>query len=259
MKRFLVFGYALLAYLAALLSLTFLIFWVFPWPFMPWNIDRGTAGGYAAVIDITLILLFGLQHSLMAREGFKQKLFGTTPPAVRDATYTLFSAFALVVLYRFWQPVGGTLWAFEDGIGRWGLTLLYAAGWLFAFVATFQIDHFELFGLHQGYRYLRGIPEPRQTFRKKGFYRYLRHPIQAGTLVGIWATPVMSYGHLLFAVGMTFYILIGLYFEERSLARSLGKAYETYKKEVPMLMPFGKSRDRKQTVSTVRKKRNSRY
>ena len=253
MKRFLVFGYALLAYLAALFSLTFLIFWVFPWSLMPWNIDRGTAGEYALTVDIALILLFGLQHSLMAREGFKRKVFGSTPPAVRDATYTLFSALALVVLYHFWQPVGGTLWAFEDGIGRWTLTLLYAAGWLFAFIATFQIDHFELFGLHQGYRYLRGIPEPRQTFQKKGFYRYLRHPIQAGTLVGIWATPVMSYGHLLFAVGMTFYILIGLYFEERSLVRSLGKAYETYKEEVPILIPFWKRKKKKEENSITSK------
>ena len=240
MKRPFVFGYALLTYFAALFSLTFLIFWVFPWPFMPWNIDKGTAGEHALAVDIALILLFGLQHSLMAREGFKHKVFGNAPNAVRDATYMLFSALALVALYRYWQPVGGSLWAFEDGIGWWSFTLLYAVGWLFAFIATFQIDHFELFGLHQGYRYLRGIPEPQQTFQKKGFYRYLRHPIQAGTLIGIWATPVMSGGHILFAVGMTLYILIGLHFEERSLVRSLGKAYELYKKEVPMLIPFWK-------------------
>jgi methanethiol S-methyltransferase len=121
------------------------------------------------------------------------------------------------------------------------MLLLYTAGWCIAFIATFQIDHFELFGLHQGYRALKGMPEPEPRFRQKGFYNYVRHPIQTGTLIGLWATPVMSGGHLLFSLGMTLYVLIGLTLEERELVKTLGEVYARYKKEIPMLFPFKKS------------------
>jgi protein-S-isoprenylcysteine O-methyltransferase Ste14 len=122
------------------------------------------------------------------------------------------------------------------------MTLLYFGGWGLAFAATFQIDHFELFGLHQGYRALKGLPEPDARFQKKGFYRSVRHPVQAGTMLGLWATPVMNTGHLLFSAGLTLYILIGLTLEERDLVKSLGEAYERYRLEVPMLLPLRKKR-----------------
>lgn len=161
---------------------------------------------------------------------------------MRSSTYTLLSSLCIVLILWLWQPLGGTLYAFESGPLYRGATLLYFGGWGLAFVATFQIDHFELFGLHQGYRALKGVPAPEARFQKKGFYRSVRHPVQTGTILGLWATPVMSTGHLLFSAGLTLYILIGLRLEERDLVKTLGKAYERYRREVPMLFPFGKKR-----------------
>ena len=178
----------------------------------------------------------------MARPAFKKAVFGRLPASMRSSTYTLLSSLCIVLILWLWQPLGGTLYAFESGPLYWGTTLLYFGGWGLAFVATFQIDHFELFGLHQGYRALKGAPEPEARFQKKGFYRSVRHPVQTGTILGLWATPVMSAGHLLFSAGLTLYILVGLRLEERDLVKTLGKAYERYRREVPMLFPFGKKR-----------------
>ena len=242
MQQILLFIYALFAYLSAMVSVSLLILWVYPWSFMPLTIDSGRGGSFALVINLGLIALFGLQHSVMARPAVKQALFGTLPVAFRTSTYTVLSALCLLLIIVLWQPMTGTVYAFETGPLFWTTTLLYVLGWSMAFVATFQIDHFELFGLHQGYRELRGIPEPEVRFQKKGFYRYVRHPIQTGTVIGLWATPVMSTGHLLFASGMTLYILVGLVLEEKDLVKTLGDAYRRYREEVPMLLPFGKKR-----------------
>jgi steroid 5-alpha reductase family enzyme len=242
MQQILLFIYALFAYLSAMVSVSLLILWVYPWSFMPLTIDSGRGGSFALVINLGLIALFGLQHSVMARPAVKQALFGTLPVAFRTSTYTVLSALCLLLIIVLWQPMTGTVYAFETGLLFWTTTLLYVLGWSMAFVATFQIDHFELFGLHQGYRALRGIPEPEVRFQKKGFYRYVRHPIQTGTVIGLWATPVMSTGHLLFASGMTLYILVGLVLEEKDLVKTLGDAYRRYREEVPMLLPFGKKR-----------------
>ncbi|WP_345986947.1 NnrU family protein [Sulfurimonas sp. HSL1-2] len=242
MQQILLFIYALFAYLSAMVSVSLLILWVYPWSFMPFTIDSGKSGSFALVINLALIALFGLQHSVMARTAVKQVLFGALPVAFRTSTYTVLSALCLLLIILLWQPMTGTVYAFETGPLFWAATLLYVLGWSMAFVATFQIDHFELFGLHQGYRALRGIPEPEVRFQKKGFYRYVRHPIQTGTVIGLWATPVMSTGHLLFSTGMTLYILIGLVFEEKDLVKTLGEAYRRYREEVPMLLPFGKKR-----------------
>ncbi|WP_345984452.1 NnrU family protein [Sulfurimonas sp. HSL-1656] len=242
MQQILLFIYALFAYLSAMVSVSLLILWVYPWSFMPLTIDSGSGGSFALVINLALIGLFGLQHSVMARPAVKKALFGSLPVAFRTSTYTVLSALCLLLIIFLWQPMTGSLYAFETGPLFWTATLLYVLGWSMAFVATFQIDHFELFGLHQGYRALRGIPEPEVRFQKKGFYKYVRHPIQTGTVIGLWATPVMSTGHLLFASGMTLYILIGLVFEEKDLVKTLGEAYRRYREEVPMLLPFWKKR-----------------
>jgi hypothetical protein len=242
MQRYILFACSILAYLSAIISLTLLILWVYPWSFMPVNIDTNEAGSGAIFVDIALLALFGLQHSVMARPAFKKALFGRLPASLRSSTYTLLSALCIFLILWLWQPLGSTLFAFESGPFYWGMTLLYFGGWGLAFVATFQIDHFELFGLHQGYRALKGLPEPVQTFKKQGFYNYVRHPVQTGTLIGLWATPVMSSGHLLFSVGMTLYILMGLTLEERALKRTLGEVYEQYTQEVPMLFPSMRKR-----------------
>ncbi len=240
MRKYLLFGYALLGYVASLVTLTWLIFWVWPWEFMPCTIDRVCfpVNANPFLIDTALLLLFGLQHSLMARGFFKEKILQKLSEASRAATYAVASSLALVLLFLFWQPIDGTVWDFGGGAGYWLFLLLYVAGWLIAFLATFIIDHFALFGLHQGYRVLRGIPEPESTFEVRYFYKYVRHPIQAGTMVGLFTTPVMSQGHLLFSLGMGVYILIGLWFEEKSLVALFGEKYQAYRKTTPMLFPF---------------------
>ena len=240
MKKYLIFTYALFGYVLALATLSFLIFWVYPWEFMPWNIDKAVVRLEMSplLVNTVLLLLFALQHSLMARSFFKDGLFGKVSNAVKAATYSFASSLCLLLIFYFWQPIDGVVWSVQNAIGFWGISAVYVLGWSVAFLATFIIDHFELFGLHQGYRVLKNISEPEVKFQIRYFYKYIRHPIQAGTLLGLWATPVMSYGHLFLSVGLTIYVLIGLHYEEKSLTDTFGEAYREYMKNTPMLLPF---------------------
>ncbi len=247
MKRHLLLLYGIIGYLIGLGTLTYMLLWVYPWSWMPSTIDSGTPGAPlpALLIVLGLILLFGLQHSLMVRPRFKAWMDRLVPTGAQRATYTLISSFFLALILIYWQPQPGTHWNFPQGsLSWWVMTALYFFGWTVAVIATFQIDHFGLLGLHQAWRSWRQIPEPETRFQERGFYRWVRHPIQAGTLLGLWATPVMSTGHLLFALGFTLYILIGLYFEERDLIRTLGTPYADYRRRVPMLIPFFKPKER---------------
>ncbi len=241
LRRSIILILGIIGYLIGLGTLLYMVFWLYPWPWMPTTIDSGHAATWsnALPLDLGLIALFGLQHSLMVRPRFKRWLDRHIDPALQRAFYTVVSSLFLGAIILFWQPLPGRLWCFSEGsIGWWMMTIFYVIGWAVAVIATFLIDHFALLGLHQAWRGFRGIPEPKPTFQERGFYRFVRHPIQAGTLLGIWATPCMSMGHLLFALGFTLYILIGLYFEERDLVRTLGKEYEAYRQRVPMLFPF---------------------
>lgn len=232
--------YGLLSYLLGFGTLVYMVFWVYPWTFMPSTIDSAAVDPNILLsffTDVLLIALFGLQHSLMVRPSFKKWFNSLVPEVAQRSTYTLLSAFFLMLIIYFWMPIEGQLWHFESGIFFWILSALYVLGWSVATLATFQIDHFELFGLHQIWRYVKKLPEPEAEFTEKGFYKYMRHPIQAGTMLGLWATPSMSAGHLLFALVFTLYILIGLHYEERDLVKTLGDAYVDYKKRVPMLFP----------------------
>ncbi|WP_457607825.1 methyltransferase family protein [Nitratifractor sp.] len=247
MKRYALLLYGLFGYLVGLGTLLYLVFWVYPWVWMPTTIDSGAPGSplRSTAIDLGLILLFGLQHSLMVRPRFKAWFDRHVPYGAQRATYTLVSSFFLGLILLFWQPISGTLWHFDQGtFGWWLTTLLYFFGWGVAVLATFQIDHFGLLGLTQAWRGYRGLGEPEPTFQERGFYRWIRHPIQAGTILGLWATPLMSTGHLLFAAAFTLYVLIGLHFEERDLLRTLGEEYADYRKRVPMLLPFPKRSSR---------------
>ena len=240
LKNILLVLYGLLSYFLGFGILVYMVFWVYPWPFMPNTIDTAAVHHntlLAAGIDIMLIALFGLQHSLMVRPSFKTWFNTVVPEVAQRSTYTLFSAFFLALIIYFWMPVEGQVWHFESGIFFWLFTAVYVIGWSVATLATFQIDHFELFGLHQIWRHLKNIPEPEPEFTEKSFYKYVRHPIQSGTMVGLWATPSMSAGHLLFSLTFTLYILIGLYYEEKDLVKTLGEAYADYKKRIPMLFP----------------------
>lgn len=241
MQKYFVFSYTLLGYLLSLFTFTFFILWLYPWSFFPYNMDDPiiTLHGNPFIIDLALILLFGLQHSLMARESFKNK-FSHHSLAFISATYCVASALCLIVIILFWQPINGYLWNFENGILFWGFTAVNIFGWSFALISTFMIDHFELFGLHQGYRVLNNIPDPTPSLQIKYLYKFIRHPVQLGTLIGLLTTPTMSYGHLLLGIGMMLYIFIGLHFEEKDLVRTFGENYQYYQKTTPMLLPFFK-------------------
>lgn len=243
MKRYLLFTFSIFAYLFSIATLSLLIVWVYPWEFVPHYIDFGveTSVGDAVLIDLGLLLLFGLQHSLMARDFFKEKVLEKFSSSFKTSLYGIASAISLYVLIYFWRPIDSLLWDFDDGFLFWFFTTIYILGWLFAFISTFMIDHFELFGLHQGYRAFKNIPEPNNCFQTKFSYKYVRHPVQLGTLIGLWATPSMSYGHLLMSVGFTVYAVVGLYLEEKSLMTTFGDEYREYKKNIPFLIPFTKS------------------
>ena len=240
-------AFALIAYLSALGVLFYMVLWLYPWSFMPTTVDTPSVVVHRAhpwLWDMVLMALFGLQHSLMVRPAFKKRLERWMSDASMRALYTLLSALFLGAIFFCWVPDTRMVWSFDRGIGFWVLSALYVAAWGFALVATFMIDHFSLFGLHQAWRYVRGVAEPETHFVERGFYRSMRHPIQAGTMAGLWATPQMSVGHLLFALVMSLYIMIGLYFEERDLIATFGDAYRDYRRRVPMLLPFVRGNNR---------------
>jgi methanethiol S-methyltransferase len=194
----------------------------------------------ALLIDVGLIALFGVQHSLMARAGWKQWWTSIIPPALERSVYVLSSSCVLLALFWFWQPIPTVIWRIDNPLFRAGVYGVCLLGWGIVFLATFQIDHFELFGLQQVWRAIREQPPVKATFRRPFLYRFVRHPLMVGFLLAFWATPLMTFDRLLFALGMTFYILIGVSFEERSLRRELGSVYEQYQAETPRLLPFGK-------------------
>lgn len=197
-------------------------------PLSPW---------LAGAIDLGLIALFGLQHSVMARPRFKRWLTRFVPPHLERAVYVLATCPVLLAVMLFWQPLPGTIWRSDDSLVAPLLWALYGAGWLLLVAATWMLDHFELFGLAQAWRHWRGKPAPADGFRMVYAYRYVRHPIYTGWLIIFWATPQMSVSHLLFAIGMSAYILVGIVCEERDLIAAFGERYRDYRSRVPALIP----------------------
>lgn len=206
---------------------------------VPKGIDDGLAlgAGLAAVIDIGVVVLWGLQHSVMARPRFKAVWTNVIPPHTERPTYVLASALALGIVMAAWTPIDGIVWH-VDGTGRYALWALQGLGWVLLLAATFEIDHFELFGLKQPWLALKGRQPSSRPLEARFLYRVVRHPIQTGVLVGMWATPNMTVSHGLFAGLMTLYIFVGLYFEERDLVRQFGEHYQQYRKDVAKLVPF---------------------
>ena len=196
----------------------------------------------AALVDVALITLFGLQHGIMARPGFKRWWTRFVPPHLERSTFVWFAAALVIVIVQFWQPIEGDLWNVTGA----GMIVLYAIsllGWLTVPVTSFFTDHFELFGLRQVFEYALERPRSKPEFKERAFYKKVRHPMMLGFLIAFWAAPHMTAGHLLFAGLMTSYILVGVYFEERDLARAHGQAYRDYQARVPKLVPFGGLRD----------------
>ena len=185
------------------------------------------------------IIGFGYKHTKMASTQFKEKMARFIPDAMNRGIYVLATAIYLCTMLHFWSPMDITLWT-TSGAVYWVVMGIFLFGWSFLFIATFMIDHFELFGLKQAYFHFKQHQLPELTFVKNGFYAYIRHPIMTGLLIGIWFIPTMSMSLLIMSIGFTCYVFIGVYFEERKLKRLLGSQYEIYCREVGSLIPkFG--------------------
>jgi protein-S-isoprenylcysteine O-methyltransferase Ste14 len=233
------FLYGLIAYLLFLGTILYGIVFVGNLP-APKTIDSGDAGALAPalIIDLLLLGIFAIQHSVMARPGFKQWWTRLVPQAVERTTYVLLASLALVLLYWQWRPIQQPVWSLSNPAGIVVAQTICLCGWALVFVSTCLINHFELFGLRQVYARLRGRTLPPPVFKTPFLYKRVRHPIYLGFLLAFWATPYMTAGHLLFAVGTTGYILIGIYFEERDLIGLFGDQYRRYRGQVSMLIPL---------------------
>ena len=237
-KRILFFGYGVFCYLVFLGTFLYAIGFIGNFG-VPTALDGPATGplGISIAINAGLLTLFALQHSVMARKWFKEWWTKIVPKPVERATYVLFSSVALILLFVLWRPLGGVVWSVEDPVGRLVLRGLFAFGWALILYTTFLINHFDLFGLRQVWRYLTGQPESALRFVTPGAYRIVRHPLYVGWFLAFWMTPVMTFAHLLFSLATTAYILVAIQFEERDLVREFGETYEDYRRAVPMLVP----------------------
>jgi protein-S-isoprenylcysteine O-methyltransferase Ste14 len=208
--------------------------------FVPKGVDDGEPKPVLVtlLLNAGLVTVWALQHSVMARRGFKERWTRLVPPHVERATYLLASGAALMLVMVAWTPLEGTAWALESQMLRVLIYGVQGAAWLLLLFASFEIDHYETFGLKQPLYAMRDRPLPAIDFQARRIYRVVRHPIQTGIFVGMWAAPTMSMSRLLFAVLMTGYIFLGLYFEERDLIRTFGDRYRAYRQRVPRLLPW---------------------
>jgi protein-S-isoprenylcysteine O-methyltransferase Ste14 len=237
MSRILVPIYGAAAYVVFLASFLYAIAWLAN-VIVPKTIDSGASSAIvpAILVNLALLTAFALQHSIMARPGFKRWWKQFVAPPVERATFVLFASLLLFAVCLGWRPLPALVWE-VSGAGAIAMWALCAAGWLIVLTATFMINHFELFGLRQVWLHARGQAYTAPHCVERFFYRFVRHPIMLGFIVAFWATPAMSQGHLLFAVTTTLYILVALQLEERDLVREHGAAYESYRARVPMLVP----------------------
>jgi methanethiol S-methyltransferase len=236
--------YAIVSYAVFLVSSLYAVGFVGNY-LVPRSIDVGgpSNSSEAIAVNLLLLVLFAIQHSIMARPAFKRWWARILPAACQRSTYVLLSSLILLLLFWQWRPIPIPVWQ-AGGIAAWLLIGVYGLGWSIVFASTFMIDHFDLSGLRQAFFALRGAEIPDQSFRTPLLYKIVRHPLMLGFLLAFWATPEMTAGHLLFAIMTTAYILVGLQFEERDLIAQFGTTYQQYRRRVPMLLPriYGRGR-----------------
>ncbi|HTO20575.1 MAG TPA: isoprenylcysteine carboxylmethyltransferase family protein [Pseudomonas sp.] len=238
MKRLTLFVYGILCYAVFFATFLYAIAFVGDLPGVPRTIDGAPrmATTPALLIDLLLLTLFAVQHSLMARPAFKALWTRIIPAAAERSTYVLFSSLALILLFRFWQPLGGQVWSLQSTAGQVLMYAGFAFGWALVLYSTFLINHFDLFGLRQVWLQLRGQAYRPLAFKTPGAYRLVRHPLYVGWFFAIWCTPQMSVTHMLFALVTAAYILAAISFEEHDLLAAHPE-YADYRRRVPMLLP----------------------
>jgi protein-S-isoprenylcysteine O-methyltransferase Ste14 len=239
MSRILALPIAFVCYTAFFASFVYLVGFTAGLDVLPTNVDKGLSAPplVAAAINFALIALFGCQHSVMARPGFKAAWTKIIPASLERSVYCFAAAACLVALFAFWHPIEGTIWSVSAEPARMAIWGLFLLGWTILFIATWLISHFELFGLAQAWHHSRGRDLPPQEFRTPFLYRWIRHPIYTGFLIAFWATPDMTYSHLVLALGMTAYIFIGIAYEERDLVEHFGDRYRDYRTQVGSVFP----------------------
>lgn len=232
--------YGLVCYVMFLGVFLYLIGFLGNLPGTPKSIDSGAEGplGTAVLVNVLLLVIFGVQHTVMARPTFKRAWTKIVPAPVERATYVLITNLLLALLVWQWRPMTGVIWEVENTAGRTILWAVFGAGWLLVLVATLQINHLDLFGLRQVWLYFRGREYSHLKLATPMLYKHVRHPLYVGWITVFWVTPSMTQGHMLFAAGSTLYILIAIVFEERNLAEFHGEGYIEYRKRTPMLIPM---------------------
>jgi protein-S-isoprenylcysteine O-methyltransferase Ste14 len=243
MKRTLFFLYGVICYLVFFGTFLYAVGFLGN-IFVPKSIDSAATAplGEALLINIALLGVFALQHSVMARQGFKKWWTKFVPVPIERSTYVMFTNFALILMFWQWQPIGGVIWTVQDPIMQMVMYGLFAFGWLLVLITTFLINHFDLFGLRQVWLYLLGKKYTNLGFVTPGPYKMIRHPLYLGWLFAFWATPTMTVAHLVFAIATTAYIFVAIKFEEKDLESIHGIDYSEYRKKVPMILPLGKKK-----------------
>lgn len=239
MKKVITVFYGIVAYVIFLVAFLYAIGFVGNY-LVPKSIDTGSETSLTAsiLINLSLLSLFAIQHSVMARPAFKRWIVKFISPSIERSTYVLMASLVLLLMYWKWQPLTSIVWETDSSIALI-ITIFYFLGWGIVFLSTFMISHWELFGLTQVFENFKNRQLSQPKFQVNYFYKIVRHPIMLGFIIAFWAAPTMTLGHLLFSVVTTAYILVAVVFlEERDLKKSIGKAYEDYQKQVPMIIPF---------------------